>query len=169
MDRRSLSQERYVRGIEREEKKALGVWEGSSGSLVCAILIEFFSMYDEIHSPDADRRRVARSRSLVRSTALCVRVDFFKPAPRIAPLLRRCVNRITASIQRAIAWCSDSRAAVSTECNSRKTMHRVKMARIDNPMPSWSIPYMHNTHTRARRIDIRARLLLLLRADGGKE
>lgn len=81
-----------------------------------------------------------------------------------SPLLRRCVNRITVSIQRAIAWGTgdDSQAAVSTECNSPKTMHRVKMARIDNPMPLWSIPYMHNTHIRVERIDTRARLALFL-------
>lgn len=36
-------------------------------------------------------------------------------------------------------------------------MHRVKMARIDNPMPLWSIPYVHNTHTRVERIDTRVR------------
>lgn len=35
-------------------------------------------------------------------------------------------------------------------------------------MPSWSIPYIHNTHTRARRIDIRTRLLFFYRPTAGR-
>lgn len=105
-----------------------------------------------------DRELRSRARSL--ASPRFVRLLF--QARSTSPLLRRCVNRITVSIQRAIAWGTggDSQAAVSTECNSPKTMHRVKMARIDNPMPLWSIPYMHNTHTRVERIDTRARLAL---------
>lgn len=126
MDRRSLSQGRYVREYRKGGEKNAG-GEGGTGregcSLVCAILIEFFF--------DVRRNSFVRRRAPGR-VALCISVDFFKPAPRIAQLLRRCVNRITASIQRTIAWCSDSRATVSAECNSPKTMHRVKMARIDN-------------------------------------
>lgn len=106
------------------EKKCAQRREGEEmnegGSLVCATLIEFFfhvrrnSFAGELPAP---------ARSLVRSlprpfplppAALCVSAETFSnPLLRSSrPLLRRCVNRITASIQRAIARCSgDSRAA----------------------------------------------------------
>ena len=156
MGRLSLSQGRYVRGIKREKRK-----KALRDRSRAPFWLNFFSMYGEIHPPGrrTDSYVLALACSLTRSLPHALSTDFFKRAPLSAsPLLRRCVNRITVSIQRAIAWGTgdDSQAAVSTECNSPKTMHRVKMARIDNSMPLWSIPYMHNTHRRVERIDIRA-------------
>lgn len=124
MGRLSLSQGRYVRGIKRERRK-----KALRDRSRAPFWLNFFSMYGEIHPPG--RRTESRVHALARSLSPALCPSTFSSAP----LLRRCVNRITVSIQRAIAWGTggDSQAAVSTECNSPKTMHRVKMARIDKP------------------------------------
>lgn len=120
---------------------------------------------------------VARARALARAfapRALCPHRDIFKSAPpRIAP---------------AIAAVRESHNGLDTTSDSsaqrrqpggqylRNAIHRrqctaLKWARIDNPMASRSIPYMHNTHTHVREGNRypRARLLFFyMRTDAGR-
>jgi len=120
-------------------------------------IFSLFSFFHrgEIHSlrpASGERRARARARSLALSVLF---VDFFSSPVRAAAIAAVRESHNGADTTNDSSWHRrrqpGGRATrpVSAECNSPKTMHRVKMARIDNPLPSRSIPRTRIIHMHA--------------------
>jgi len=165
---------------ERAKKGARG-WFAATP--VRAILIEsfiylfffFFFFYRgrDSFAPAGERRSGARARA--RARFVCPLRGFFSSPVRTAAIAAVRESHNGADTTSDSSWHrrrqpgGGATRPVSAECNSPKTMHRVKMARIDNPLPSRSIPRTRIIHTCTRPRNRYSLAGLALFLAGGKE
>jgi len=160
---------------ERPKKGARG-WFAATP--VRAILIESFIYLFFFFLPLSGARFIRsgrRSGARARARFVCPLRGFFSSPVRTAAIAAVRESHNGADTTSDSSWHrrrqpgGGATRPVSAECNSPKTMHRVKMARIDNPLPSRSIPRTRIIHTCTRPRNRYSLAGLALFLAGGKE